>query len=72
MRAKTAIIVLPEARPLMLSIKFNAFIKVKTQKIIERPLVGYGANYEPKLLNESGSYFTQVHKIYLSWMLWGA
>ena len=41
------------------------------EKIIERPLIGHGANHEPKFLNELGFSFTHVHNIYLSWMLWG-
>jgi len=47
------------------------FWAMSIQKIIERPLIGHGANYEPKFLNELGFSFTHVHNIYLSWMLWG-
>ena len=47
------------------------FWAMSIEKIIERPLIGHGANHEPKFLNELGFSFTHVHNIYLSWMLWG-
>ena len=47
------------------------FWAMSIEKIIERPLIGHGANHEPKFLNELGLPFTHVHNIYLSWMLWG-
>lgn len=47
------------------------FWAMSINKIIEQPLIGYGANHEPEFLNELGVSFTHVHNIYLSWMLWG-
>lgn len=47
------------------------FWAMSISKIVDRPIEGFGANHEPKFLNESGFSFTHVHNIYLSWMLWG-